>query len=100
MNRCCTTDLRDKEVINVCDGKRLGYISDVEFDVCEGRICAIVVPGECNILGFSKGEDIVIPWDKIERIGDDTILVKVPCMPPAADCCPEERKKKKRGFFS
>ena len=100
MNRCCTTDLRDKEVINVCDGRRLGYIADVEFDLCDGRICAIVVPGECNMLGFSKGEDIVIPWDKIERIGEDTILVKVPFVPSEADRCPEERKKKKKGLFS
>lgn len=100
MNRCCTTDMRDKEVINVCDGRRLGYVSDVEFDICDGRICAIVVPGECNMLGFGKGEDIVIPWDKIERIGEDTILVKVPCIPSPDECRSDDRKKKKRGLFS
>ena len=100
MNRCCTADMRDKEVINVCDGRRLGYVVDVEFDLCDGRICAIVVPGECNMLGFSKTEDIIIPWDKIERIGEDTILVKLTLVSPSEHCHPDDRKKKKRGLFS
>ena len=60
MGRCCTADLRDKEVINICDGKRLGYVIDVEIDLCDGKIISIVVPGECNMLGFGKGNDIVI----------------------------------------
>ena len=100
MNRCSIADMRDKEVINVCDGRRLGYVIDVEFDLCDGHICAIVVPGECNMLGFSKTDDIVIPWDKIERIGEDTILVRINVVPQNDCCCPEERKKKKKGLFS
>ncbi len=100
MGMCCTADLRDKEVINICDGKRLGYAIDVEFDLCEGRICALIVPGECNMLGFGRGDDIVIPWDKIERIGEDTILVRVSELIFRDGCCPDERKKKKRGLFS
>ena len=26
-------DLREKEVINICDGERLGFVEDVEFDI-------------------------------------------------------------------
>lgn len=100
MDRCCTADLHDKEVINVCDGRRLGYVIDVEFDLCDGRICALIVPGECNMLGFGKGNDIVIPWDKIERIGEDTILVKMAELVFRDGCCQDDRKKKKRGLFS
>lgn len=100
MGRCCTADLRDKEVINICDGKRLGYVIDVEIDLCDGKIIAIVVPGECNMLGFGKGNDIVIPWDKIDCIGEDTILVRVSELAFRDPCCYDEQKKKKKGLFS
>lgn len=71
-----SSDFRQKEVININNGKRLGYVIDMEFNLYEGRITAIVVPGRNKILGFLKGDgDIVIPWEKIKRIGDDVILV-------------------------
>ena len=75
MQRCNSEDFREKEVINVCDGKRLGCVSEVEFNVCDGRLTAIVVPVEGGFLGFGGKERIVIPWEKIERIGEDVILV-------------------------
>ena len=34
-------DLREKEVINICDGERLGFVEDVEFDLCTGKITHI-----------------------------------------------------------
>lgn len=68
--------LKDREVINVCDGRRLGCVCDAQFELCSGRLTALIVPGECNFLGISKGDDILIPWHCIERIGDDIILVK------------------------
>ena len=68
--------LKDREVINVCDGRRLGCVSDAQLDLCCGRLTAIIVPGECNFLGISKGDDVLIPWGCIERIGDDIIIVK------------------------
>ena len=68
--------LAEKEVINVCDGKRLGCVSEVEFNVCDGRLTAIIVPVEGGFLGFGGKERIVIPWEKIERIGEDVIWVK------------------------
>ena len=70
-------ELRDKEVISVRDGRRLGFISDLEIDLCSGRInCTILPPsGSCFSL-FSKKGNIVIPWSAIEKIGDDIILVK------------------------
>ena len=33
-----TSDFRQKEVINVRDGRRLGVIIDMEFDLKTGRI--------------------------------------------------------------
>lgn len=71
-----TSDLSLKDVVNISDGKKLGGISDVEFDLEDGRLTAIVVPGSGKFLGFfSRGEDIVIPWERIQKIGKDVILV-------------------------
>ncbi|RQD69153.1 MAG: YlmC/YmxH family sporulation protein [Tindallia sp. MSAO_Bac2] len=74
-----TSDLRSREVINMQDGRRLGLISDLDIDLTDGRIRAIVVPGSGKFFGFFGGErDYVIPWDKIIKIGVDTILVELP----------------------
>lgn len=73
-----SSDFRQKEVINIQDGRRLGTIIDMEFNLHEGRITAIVVPGASRWLGLLKSEDdLVIPWEKIKKIGDDVILVDV-----------------------
>ena len=73
-----SSDFRQKEVINIRDGRRLGTIIDMEFNLHEGRITAIVVPGASRWLGLLKSEDdLAIPWEKIKKIGDDVILVDV-----------------------
>ena len=70
------SNLKCKEVVNVCDGCRLGFVTDVEVDICSGRIVAIVVPCKCKGFSFfSHRDDFVIPWQCIRRIGDDIILV-------------------------
>lgn len=72
-----TSDLKSKSVVNVVDGKQLGGIVDIEIDVDSGRLTAIVVPGPGRFLGlFGRNQDIVIPWDKINKIGVDCILVE------------------------
>ena len=72
-----TSDLKLKEVINIIDGKRLGAITDIEIDIESGRLTAIVVPGTGKFLGFfGRNDDVVIPWDKINKIGADVILVE------------------------
>ncbi|NLJ40003.1 MAG: YlmC/YmxH family sporulation protein [Clostridiales bacterium] len=76
-----SSDFRQKEIINIRDGKRLGTIIDMEFDLNAGRITAIVVPGPSKFMGLLKGDrDYVIPWDRIKKMGDDVILVDVDSM--------------------
>ncbi len=84
MERCNSEDFREKEVVNIPDGRRLGCVSEVEFNVCDGRLTAIVVPAGGGVLGFGGKDKIVIPWERIERIGEDVILVNVEglCPPP------------------
>ena len=68
--------LRCKEVVNIKDGCRLGYIDDIIFDTDTGAICSVEIPQKCRLLGlFSRGESFCIPWNAIERIGDDIIIV-------------------------
>ncbi|MBE7023343.1 MAG: YlmC/YmxH family sporulation protein [Clostridia bacterium] len=74
---CSVNDLKAKEVINVSDGAKLGYVSDVKIDLSDGRLTAIVVPGSYRLLGFlGKEEDIVIKWENIKKIGDDIIIIE------------------------
>ncbi len=71
------SELRNKEVINIHDGSLLGSICDVEFNSCSGEISAIVLPGNGILASLSPKNRIIIPWCDIERIGKDTVLVKV-----------------------
>ncbi len=70
-------ELRQKEVINISDAKRLGFVADVEVSLEHGAIEAIIVPGKSKLFNFSSGGDCVIPWHKIKKIGDDVILVEL-----------------------
>lgn len=70
-------DFKHKEVINIKNGKRLGYVQDVTADLKTGTITSIIVPGHTKFFNiFSTGNDIVIPWENITCIGDDIILVE------------------------
>ena len=70
--------LRCKEVINVCDGSRLGYVNNLELDLETGRVLALIVPSPGRFLGLFAGkEEYVIPWANVCRIGDDIVLVNV-----------------------
>ena len=71
-------DFKSKEVININDGRRLGFVQDVCADLETGMITSIIVPGGNKLLSmFSNENDIVITWDKIKCIGDDIILVEI-----------------------
>ncbi|MDU2065816.1 MAG: YlmC/YmxH family sporulation protein [Sporomusaceae bacterium] len=73
-----SSDLKVKDVINISDGRRLGTISDIEIDVDKGELTALIVPGAGGLFGiFSRGDDMVIPWHKIHKIGLDVILVEM-----------------------
>ena len=72
------TQLKEKEVINCKDGKRLGYVADLEIDIATGKVCKLFVPGPgkfCGCLG--KASEYVIGWNQIIRIGSDIILVDI-----------------------
>lgn len=72
------SELKMREVINVVDGKRLGEIKDIELDMERGKIRSIILPGTGKIFKlFGRGEDIVVPWSNIVKLGVDVILVEM-----------------------
>lgn len=73
---CSINELKTKEVVNVSDGARLGFVSDVEIDLKDGRLTAVIVPGAYRMMGFwGKEEDIIIKWENIKKIGEDIIII-------------------------
>ena len=76
MERFC--EFKQKEVINVCDGFRFGYVTDFIIDVACGHILDIIIPFQTkNGLFSSRDREYKIPWCAIRRIGKDIILVEV-----------------------
>lgn len=86
---CRFTDLRHKEVISACDGSRIGFVDDVIVDTKCAKIVSIVIFGRMSFFGlFGKCEDFIIPWEKIDLIGEDTVIIS--CATPN----PTKRRKK------
>ena len=96
MKRCSTANLRQLEIVNLCDGSRLGYASDFEFDREDARITALIINGSCGFFGFGREDDVIIPWCKIECIGEDTILVKLTQQELSCCFCQKQRGKRAR----
>lgn len=70
------SDMREKEVINIRDGSRIGVIDDVEVDLGKGIVTAIIIPASGKVFSFfGKNQDLVIYWKDILKIGIDIILV-------------------------
>ena len=73
---CRITDLRNKDVINIKDGCKLGVVCDIEVDTVTAQVVAIIVYGKPKFFGFLGYEDdIIINWCDIQVIGEDAILV-------------------------
>ncbi len=70
-------ELRNKQVVCIHSGEVLGYIGDIEFDIESGKIESLIIFGKTRSFGlFGKNEDIILPWEDIEVIGSQTVLVK------------------------
>lgn len=91
-------ELRAKEVVNICDGKKMGNIIDLIFDANCARITGLVVPGEKTLLNFFKSSnDIFIPYNRIRKIGTDIILVE---LTPVNTLAKEKTNKAKTSEFA
>ena len=85
------SELRAREVIRICDAETLGCVTDLIFDTCSGRICSLCVSPPCSVKGMLQGSVIVVPWDAVQCIGAECILVNM----KQEECCPTPRRMKK-----
>ena len=71
-------EFRQKEVINISNGKRLGFAADAVIDEVSGRVKALVIPNSNKLFGFfGKENEFIIPWENIKKIGNDIVLVDI-----------------------
>ena len=74
--KCRVSELRYKEIIDVADGCRYGFVGDAEVNLETGEVTQLIVPGRLRLFGLlGRWEDAVFPWSSVRRIGADTILV-------------------------
>lgn len=72
------SDLQNKDVINVVDGKKVGNIIDVNLENINGSLDSLIVEKSKFFISiFSNKDEIEIKWKQIEKIGEDVILVKL-----------------------
>lgn len=72
------SDLQNKDIVNVMDGKNVGNIIDVKIDETTGNIVSFIIePSKSFFSLFNRGNDTEIGWKSITKIGEDVILVKI-----------------------
>lgn len=70
------SELQHKDIVDL-NGRRIGNIIDVKLDN-DGKLISLVIENNKKFLRFKNNEgESEISWDKIERIGEDVILVKI-----------------------
>ena len=73
--KCTLAELRNKEIINIKNGARMGFVDDVEFDTDDSMIKSFIVYGRSRFFGLFGRDDIILTCDDIEIIGVDTVLI-------------------------
>lgn len=70
------SELQYKDIVNL-EGKKIGNIIDVKID-SSGKLISLVLEENKKFIRLRSGEsETEISWDKIQRIGEDVILVKL-----------------------
>ena len=96
---CRFSELRDKMVINLTNGARLGSVGDLEIDTTRAAVVRLHVRGKLRLLGLlGRDEDISVEWSDIEVVGEDTVLVNLTPTAPALKE-PSSKKKSKGRLF-
>ena len=69
--------LRRRTVIDVNTAECIGYVSDIEIDETNGRVCAVIIRRHAGWWAsfFHVGE-VSVPWRAITAMSDDFLLVK------------------------
>ena len=69
------SDLQEKDIVNINNGKKVGRIIDAKIDN-EGKIIYLVIDSKKSIRNIlSNSSDINISFNQIKKIGEDVILI-------------------------
>ncbi len=72
------SDLQNKDIVDMNDGRNIGNIIDVNIDASTGNIVSFIIEPNKNFFKFfNRGTDTEIKWHSITKIGEDVILVKL-----------------------
>lgn len=75
-------ELCRKDVINIRNGEKLGRVNDLQLSLRNAQVIAIIIYGRRKCFGlFGREDDTIIPWARIDKIGDDVIFVNTDGMP-------------------
>jgi len=70
--------LGQREIINLVDGSKLGSVKDAYIDLESGQVLSLVLTGERKYFKMlNTGSDVIVPWERIRKIGVHTVLVEV-----------------------
>lgn len=69
------SDLQNKDIINMLDGKKIGNIIDAKFNIATGNIEKLIVEPSKSLFSI-KNTSIEIDYSKIKKIGEDVILIE------------------------
>ena len=69
-------ELCEKEVVQLEQGVCLGRADDLEFDPATAQLQSLILLGRPRLFGLlGRDESLTIPWQEIEIIGEDAVLV-------------------------
>lgn len=75
-------DLSEKDVIQLKSGENLGRVDDLLFDEKNATLQSLVLHGRGHLFGLlGYEEDLIIPWETIQSIGADVIMVDAEPLP-------------------
>lgn len=67
------SDLQNKDIVSMIDGKKIGNIIDVSLDE-QGKLISLIV-AQNKLFHFFNNNEIEVKWFQISKIGEDVILI-------------------------
>ena len=81
-------ELCEKEVVQLEQGVCLGRADDLELDPATAQLQSLILLGRPRLFGLlGRDESLTVPWQEIETIGTDAVLVHTQ-LPSAAPSKP------------
>ena len=73
------SEVAHKELIDLNEGSFWGPVgrADLLVDEANGEITSLVLTGRSGLMGFSSGEEVIIPWNSVVKVGKDVIILNV-----------------------